>query len=109
MKTAVLGVLALVLALTAIGCGRQTHERVQRDIARVAEELAEVLESDMPEEQKLERVRVLAERLETLSDQARELGPPPETERLRVDRTRPREHEAAKKLQAAAELLAEHQ
>lgn len=109
MRTAALGALALLIALAVGGCGRRTQESVQQQIASAAEELVNVLDSDMPEEQKLARVRTIAQRLQSLSEQARELGEPTGTERMRVGRTRPREHEAAKKLQGVADTLAEQQ
>ena len=108
-KAAALVALALLVALAAGGCGRRNYGRVQQDIAAAAEELAKTLDSDMPREQKRNRVRALAERLRNLSEEARELGEPPATERLRVGRTRPREHEAAMKLQAVSDTLEETQ
>lgn len=107
MRTLPLTLLALFLALALVGCGQRTHGDVQQDIADAAEELAEVLDSDLPPAEKLARVEQLAARLEGLVAEARELGEPPDFMIEHVEATRERELAAAQRLLEAADKLAE--
>ena len=107
MRTLPLTLMALFVALALVGCGQRTHGDVQQDIAAAAEELAEVLDSDLPHEEKLARVEQLADRLEGLVEEARLLGEPPDFMIEHVEATRERELAAARKLLEAADKLAD--
>ena len=106
MRAFICVVVAASVALTLIGCGRRSHESVQKDITAAAEELAQVMDSGLSNADKLAKAKDIAKRLQTLSEEAKQLGEPSKMNRKKVNRTRDRDLAAAQKLEAAAEKLA---
>ena len=103
MRTVLVTAMALGMAVWAAGCGHRSHEDVQKDMTKLAEELAQVMSSDMDKQAKLKKVAEISDSMKKLTEEANELGSPPKKPaKLMATRYRERDRVAAEKLEAAA-------